>query len=72
MPSDPWDEVESLVHSDDSAEQGDHFMVETDERRRSVLRFGNGTNGRLLPRARWCTAPIRSAAARPATSAPTH
>ena len=31
------------------AEQGDHFMVETDERRRSVLRFGNGTNGRLLP-----------------------
>ena len=24
-------------------------MVETDERRRSVLRFGNGTNGQLLP-----------------------
>ena len=24
-------------------------MVETDERQRSVLRFGNGTNGRLLP-----------------------
>ena len=44
-----WDEVESLVHSDDSAENGDHFMVETDEHRRSVLRFGNGTNGRLLP-----------------------
>lgn len=44
-----WDEVESLVHSDDSAENGDHFMVETDERRRSVLRFGNGNNGRLLP-----------------------
>ncbi len=44
-----WDEVESLVHSDDSAENGDHVMVETDERRRSVLRFGNGTNGRLLP-----------------------
>ncbi len=44
-----WDEVESLVHSDDSAENGDHYMVETDERRRSVLRFGNGTNGRLLP-----------------------
>ena len=47
--TDVWDEVESLVHSDDSAEQGDHFMVETDERRRSVLRFGNGTNGQLLP-----------------------
>ena len=44
-----WDEVESLVHSDDSAENGDHYMVETDERQRSVLRFGNGTNGRLLP-----------------------
>lgn len=44
-----WDEVESLVHSNDSPENGDHYMVETDERRRSVLRFGNGTNGRLLP-----------------------
>jgi hypothetical protein len=48
--TDAWDEVESLVHSDASAEQGDHFMVETDEHRRSVLRFGNGTNGVLLPR----------------------
>jgi hypothetical protein len=46
---DPWDEVESLVHSDDSAEEGDHFVVETDERQRSVLHFGNGTNGRWLP-----------------------
>lgn len=48
--TDVWDEVESLVHSDDTTEQGDHFMVETDERRRSTLRFGNGTNGQLLPR----------------------
>lgn len=47
--TDVWDEVESLVHSDDSAELGDQFMVETDERRHSVLRFGNGTNGQLLP-----------------------
>ena len=47
--ADTWDEVESLVYSDDSAENGDHFMVETDERQRSVLRFGNGTNGQLLP-----------------------
>jgi hypothetical protein len=47
--TDVWDEVESLVHSDDSDEQGDHFMVETDESRRSLLRFGNGINGRLLP-----------------------
>lgn len=46
---DPWDEVESLVASKDSGEGGDHFMVETDEARASVLRFGNGTNGRLLP-----------------------
>jgi hypothetical protein len=44
-----WDEVESLVHSDDSAENGDHYLVETDERQRTVLRLGNGTNGRLLP-----------------------
>ena len=47
--SDAWDEAISLVHSDDSAENGDHFAVETDELQRSVLRFGNGTNGRLLP-----------------------
>ena len=46
---DEWDEVPSLVHSDDSEENGDHFSVETDERLRSVLRFGNGVNGRLLP-----------------------
>ena len=44
-----WDEVISLVHSDDSAENGDHFAVETDERGRSRLRFGNGINGRALP-----------------------
>jgi hypothetical protein len=44
-----WDEVESLVYSDDSADNGAHFMAETDERRRTTLRFGNGTNGRLLP-----------------------
>jgi hypothetical protein len=44
-----WDEVESLVHSDDSTERGDSFMVETDELRRSTLRFGNGTNGMRLP-----------------------
>ncbi len=46
---DIWDEVETLVRSDDSAERGDHFMVETDEHGRSTLRFGNGRNGRLLP-----------------------
>jgi hypothetical protein len=46
---DAWDEVISLVHSDDTAEEGDHFVVETDELQRSRLRFGNGVNGRLLP-----------------------
>jgi hypothetical protein len=43
----PWNEVESLVHSNDQAAD---FMVETDERQRSILRLGNGTNGMLLPR----------------------
>ena len=47
--TDPWDEVISLVHSNDSAENGDHYAVETDERQRSVLRFGNGINGRSSP-----------------------
>jgi hypothetical protein len=46
---DEWDEQPSLVHSDDSEENGDHFAVETDELLRSALRFGNGINGRLLP-----------------------
>ena len=38
------------MHSDDSAENGNRFVVEMDERRRATLRFGNGTNGRLLPK----------------------
>ena len=46
---DKWDEVPSFVHSDDSSENGDHFVVETDEHRRSIIRFGNGRNGRELP-----------------------
>jgi hypothetical protein len=48
--SDRWDEVLSLVHSDASEESGDHFAVETDEQQRSILRFGNGVNGRRLPK----------------------
>jgi len=47
--SETWDEDESLVHSNDSGKLGNRFMVETDENRRSTLRFGNGINGRLLP-----------------------
>lgn len=46
---DTWEERISLVHSEDGAEEGDHFAVETDEEGMSVLRFGNGTNGRRLP-----------------------
>lgn len=46
---DRWDEVVSLIHSDDSDEQGDHFIVETDEEGQSLIRFGNGINGRELP-----------------------
>ncbi len=44
-----WDEVISLIHSDTSDERGDHFVVETDEEGRSLLRFGDGTNGKKLP-----------------------
>lgn len=44
-----WTEVISLVHSDDTADNGHHYAVETDERQRSVLRFGNGINGSRLP-----------------------
>lgn len=46
--NDPWDEVISLIHSDDTSEGGDHFVVETDEEGRSLIRFGNGVNGRQL------------------------
>lgn len=46
--TEPWDEVPSLIHSDgDSA----HFVVETDEEGYSVIRFGNGVNGKSLPEA---------------------
>jgi hypothetical protein len=46
---DQWDELPNLIHSDDSDENGDHFVVETDENQRSLIRFGNGINGKLLP-----------------------
>lgn len=41
----PWSERSDLIES-----QGDdeHFLVETDERRQSRLRFGNGVNGASL------------------------
>lgn len=46
---DPWNEVPSLIHSTDTSEGGDHFVVETDENWRSLLRFGNGKNGLEFP-----------------------
>lgn len=46
---DAWDEQSSLVFSDDSGEGGDHFVVETDEEGRSLIRFGDGVNGVALP-----------------------
>ncbi len=46
---DDWDEVIDLIHSDDSDERGDRFVVETDELGRSLIRFGNGKNGKQLP-----------------------
>ena len=49
VPRNDWDEVPSLVHSDTSDENGDHFVTETDELRWSMLRFGNNDNGRWLP-----------------------
>jgi hypothetical protein len=49
--TDEWDEVPSLIHSDASDENGDHFVVETDENGRSLIRFGNGVNGKLIPEA---------------------
>lgn len=47
--SDRWEEAIDLIHSDDSAEAGDRFIVETDEFGQSTIRFGNGINGRKLP-----------------------
>ena len=44
-----WEEKSDLIHSDDSNEQGKHFVVETDELGYSVIRFGNGINGQRLP-----------------------
>jgi Baseplate J-like protein len=45
---DSWKETIDLIHSDDTAKAGDRFIVETDELGQSVIRFGNGTNGRKL------------------------
>jgi len=39
-------EVIDLIHS---KEDDEHFIVETDEERRSLIRFGNDINGKALP-----------------------
>lgn len=41
-----WDEQPNLIHSDG---QATHFIVETDETRQSLVRTGNGLNGRDVP-----------------------
>jgi hypothetical protein len=42
----PWEEQSDLVESTQARE---HYVVETDERRISRVRFGHGENGRALP-----------------------
>ena len=44
-----WEEKPNLVHSDDSDNNGKHFVVETDENQHSIIRFGDGKNGKELP-----------------------
>jgi len=50
IPQNLWplaNEVISLVHSGDTSE---HFIVETDEMGMSLIRFGDGINGKTLPK----------------------
>jgi hypothetical protein len=41
-----WKEQHDLIHSTAS---DSHYVVETDEEQRSLVRFGDGVNGELLP-----------------------
>ena len=41
-----WKEKITLIKS---TEEDEHFMVETDEDQKSIIRFGNGINGKTLP-----------------------
>ncbi|MFW9872765.1 MAG: baseplate J/gp47 family protein [Candidatus Thorarchaeota archaeon] len=41
-----WEERINFIHSDENAK---HFIVETDENYQSLLRFGNGINGKDIP-----------------------
>lgn len=49
QPLGEWEERESFVLSDDSDQNGRHFVVETDENRISTVRFGNGIHGQKVP-----------------------
>jgi hypothetical protein len=42
-----WAEQPDLIHSDGTTDR--HFVVETDERLRTLVRFGDGENGLALP-----------------------
>ncbi len=42
-----WAERPDLIHSDGETDR--HFVVETDERLRTLVRFGDGVNGLALP-----------------------
>ena len=42
-----WQEQPDLIHSDGVTDR--HFVVETDELLRTLVRFGDGTNGIALP-----------------------
>ena len=44
-----WHEQPDLVHSRAEDDDGNDFVVETDEELLSLIRFGNGTNGMALP-----------------------
>jgi hypothetical protein len=44
--SNPWQEQADLI---ESLEDDTHYLVETDELGRSLVRFGNNINGRALP-----------------------
>jgi len=41
-----WEEQTDLIHSESTDR---HFVVEVDERLRTLVRFGDGTNGQALP-----------------------
>jgi hypothetical protein len=47
---DLWNEQISLIHSKDGDGTGNHFVVETNEEANSLVRFGNGVNGKKLPK----------------------